>query len=65
MLSLQLHIHETKIICQKKMFTVTDEQMCKECNKRMGKSAMVRFPNGDLIHYGCSKSSVSFGGKRT
>jgi len=64
MLSLQLTIHETKIICQKKMFTVTDEQMCKECNKRMGKSAMVRFPNGDLIHYGCSKSSVAFGAKR-
>lgn len=56
MLALELQIHETKIMCQVKKFVVNDEQICKECNKRMGKSAMVRFPNGDLIHYGCSKS---------
>ncbi len=60
MFSLELQIHETKIMCQDKKFLVNDEQMCKECNKRMGKSAMVRFPNGDLIHYGCSKNSESF-----
>jgi hypothetical protein len=56
MISLQLQVHETKIISQDKKFVVTDEQMCKECNKRMGKSAMVRFPDGVLIHYGCLKS---------
>jgi len=60
MFSLELQIHETKILCQDKKFIVNDEQMCKECNKRMGKSAMVRFPNGDLIHYGCSKNSESY-----
>ncbi len=60
MFSLELQIHETKILCQDKKFVVNDEQMCKECNKRMGKSAMVRFPNGDLIHYGCSKNSESY-----
>lgn len=60
MFSLELQIHETKILCQDKKFIVNDEQMCKECNKRMGKSAMVRFPNGDLIHYGCSKNSEAY-----
>ena len=59
MFALELQIHETKIMCTDKKFYVTDEQICKECNKRMGKSAMVRFPNGDLIHYGCSKNSDS------
>ncbi|CAF0790190.1 unnamed protein product [Brachionus calyciflorus] len=57
MVALQLQIHENKILCQDKKFVVTDEQMCKECNKRMGKSAMVRYPNGVLIHYGCLKNS--------
>lgn len=55
MIALQLQVHETKILCQDKKFVVTDEQICKECNKRMGKSAMVRFPDGVLIHYGCLK----------
>jgi hypothetical protein len=61
MFALELQIHETKIMCQDKKFVVNDEQICKECNKRMGKSAMVRFPNGDLIHYGCSKSADTIG----
>ena len=59
MFALELQIHETKIMCQDKKFIVNDEQICIECNKRMGKSAMVRFPNGRLIHYGCSKNSYS------
>lgn len=57
MVALQLQVHETKILCQDKKFVVNDEQMCKECNKRMGRSAMVRYPNGVLIHYGCLKNS--------
>ncbi len=57
MYALELEIHQNKIHYQAKKFTVTDEQICKECKKRMGKTAMVRFPNGDLIHYGCSSSS--------
>ena len=56
MIALELQVHETKIMCQSKKFTVNDEQICKQCNKRMGKSAMVRYPNETLIHYGCSKS---------
>jgi Vam6/Vps39-like protein vacuolar protein sorting-associated protein 39 len=61
MFALELQIHETKIMCQGKKFIVNDEQICKECNKRMGKSAMVRYPNGSLIHYGCLKNSEAFG----
>jgi Vam6/Vps39-like protein vacuolar protein sorting-associated protein 39 len=57
MFALELQIHETKIISQDKKFIVSDETMCSECNKRMGRSAMVRFPNGRLIHYGCLKNS--------
>ena len=57
MIALELQVHETKIMCQNEKFTVNDEQICKECNKRMGKSAMVRYPNGVLIHYGCLKNS--------
>ena len=56
MRSLQLQVHENKILCQDKKFVVNDEQMCRECNKRMGRSAMVRYPNGTLIHYGCLKN---------
>lgn len=56
MIALQLQVHETKIISQDKKFVLTDEQMCVECNKRLGKSALVRFPNGILVHYGCLKN---------
>jgi hypothetical protein len=59
MIALQLQVHETKIMCQNQTFTVNDEQMCRECNKRMGKSAMVRYPNGVLIHYGCLKRATA------
>jgi Vam6/Vps39-like protein vacuolar protein sorting-associated protein 39 len=57
MFSLELQIHETKILYQDKYFIVKDEQLCKKCNKRIGKSVIVRFPNGDLMHYSCSKNS--------
>jgi hypothetical protein len=57
MVALQLQIHQTKIELQNKRFTLNEEQICKECNKRIGKSAIVRHPNGILIHYGCLKSS--------
>lgn len=56
MIALQLQVLETKIMCQDKRFVVTDEQICKACSKRIGKSAMVRYPNGILIHYGCMKN---------
>ncbi len=56
MIALQLQVHETKIMCQDKKFRVTDEKICCSCTKRIGKSAMVRYPNGTLIHYGCMKN---------
>ena len=56
MIALQLHVHEAKIMCQDKKFVVTDEQICKACHRRIGKSAMVRYPSGVLIHYGCMKN---------
>jgi hypothetical protein len=56
MIALQLQVHETKIISHDKKFVVTDEKMCEECKKRLGKSAFVRFPDGVLIHYGCLKN---------
>lgn len=64
MIALELQVHETMIMCQDKKFTVSDEQMCKECNKRMGKSAMVRYPSGVLIHYGCLKNFEAAFGKQ-
>jgi Vam6/Vps39-like protein vacuolar protein sorting-associated protein 39 len=57
MFSLELQIHETKIFYKDKYFIVKDEQLCKKCNKRIGKSVIVRFPNGDLMHYSCSRNS--------
>lgn len=56
MIALQLQVHFDKIMSQDKRFVVTDESMCSECKKRLGKSAFVRFPNGVLIHYGCLKN---------
>jgi hypothetical protein len=55
MIALQLQVHETKIMCQDKKFELRGEEMCRACQKRLGKSAMVRYPNGTLIHYGCMK----------
>lgn len=32
---------------------IDDTTICQVCNKRIGRSAFVRFPNLDLVHYSC------------
>ncbi|VUZ46843.1 unnamed protein product [Hymenolepis diminuta] len=50
------------------MFKVTNATRCRQCRRRIGTSAFVRYPDsGDLVHYGCcgdlpvviSNSSIS------
>ncbi|XP_042910118.1 vam6/Vps39-like protein isoform X1 [Parasteatoda tepidariorum] len=41
-----IHFHSYKL-------TVTDLDMCRVCQKRIGKSAFAHFPTGVTVHYSC------------
>jgi hypothetical protein len=58
--ALNLQVHELRINKQQNKFYVQDENLCKLCNKRLGKSAIVRYPDGNIIHYGCCKDQNVF-----
>lgn len=55
--SLNLQINDLKLVQQSTKFVLNEEKCCYKCNKRIGKSAIVRYPNGTIIHYGCCKDS--------
>lgn len=47
-------VQKTWIELQKKnKIDIDDKTVCQVCNKKMGLSAFVRFPNLDLVHYSC------------
>ena len=52
---LNLQVHELRILKQQTKFVINEEKICVICNKRLGKSAYVRYPDGKIIHYGCCK----------
>ena len=52
---LNLQVHELRILKQQTKFIINEEKICVICNKRLGKSAYVRYPDGKIIHYGCCK----------
>lgn len=52
---LNLQVHELRIVKQQTKFVINEEKICVICNKRLGRSAYVRYPDGKIIHYGCCK----------
>lgn len=34
---------------------VTDSRLCKHCSKRLGRSVLSVFPDGNVTHYGCAR----------
>jgi hypothetical protein len=52
---LNLQVHELRILKQQTKFVINEEKICVMCNKRLGRSAYVRYPDGKIIHYGCCK----------
>lgn len=57
---LNLQVHELRIMKQQTKFIVNEEKLCQICKKRLGKSAIVRYPDGRIIHYGCRKDADVF-----
>jgi hypothetical protein len=57
---LNLQVHELRILKQQTKFVINEEKICVICNKRLGKSAIVRYPDGKIIHYGCCKDASLF-----
>lgn len=51
--SLQVNI--LKIRCQSYKLIITELDVCRICNKRIGQSAFGRFPNGVIVHYSCKE----------
>lgn len=48
----RLHLQSTSIL-------VTDANVCSVCKKRFGnQSALVRYPNGEIVHYSCSDKKL-------
>lgn len=50
-----LHVHEQRMFYQKEKVVIDDLKSCMMCKKRIGNSFFARYPNGDIVHYGCSK----------
>ncbi|CAG9858629.1 unnamed protein product [Phyllotreta striolata] len=49
-----LQFQEQKLTLQSQHVLVTDLNVCPVCKKRFGnQSALVRYPNGDVVHYSC------------
>jgi hypothetical protein len=54
-----LQVAQTRIQLSSPHFVVGDDSICSDCNKRLGNSAFVRFPDGSLSHYFCAKSHTT------
>ncbi|XP_053207667.1 vam6/Vps39-like protein isoform X2 [Panonychus citri] len=54
LLSQHLAVQQARLkLHQEYKIIVEDSDKCKECQKRIGTSAFLRYPNGDLVHYSC------------
>lgn len=49
----QLQIHEQRIICHAQKIIINDLDMCSHCKKRIGMSAFVQYPSGEIVHFYC------------
>ncbi|KAG5897551.1 hypothetical protein JTB14_007267 [Gonioctena quinquepunctata] len=51
-----LQCQEMKLVLQSQHVLVTEMNVCPVCKKRFGnQSALVRYPNGDVVHYSCQE----------
>ncbi|RUS79603.1 hypothetical protein EGW08_012628 [Elysia chlorotica] len=48
-----LQVTENLIQKQAVKISVSDEDLCRSCRKRIGQSVFCRYPNGHLVHYSC------------
>ncbi|CAG5133152.1 unnamed protein product, partial [Candidula unifasciata] len=48
-----LQVTEHLIHKQSIKVSVTEEDVCRSCKKRIGQSVFCRYPNGHLVHYSC------------
>ncbi|XP_060532136.1 vam6/Vps39-like protein [Cylas formicarius] len=54
-----LHCQEMKLALQSQHVLVTEINVCPACKKRFGnQSAVVRYPNGDVVHYSCHEKKT-------
>ncbi|XP_064458413.1 vam6/Vps39-like protein [Ornithodoros turicata] len=51
-----LQVQERAIRCQALKVVVTELDICGVCQKRIGRSAFARFPDGVIVHYSCRDS---------
>jgi len=55
---------EKSIDAKSKAIIVGEERVCPICHKRLGKSVISVFPDGQVVHYGCgSRLNGGTGGK--
>ncbi|XP_054708106.1 vam6/Vps39-like protein [Uloborus diversus] len=48
-----LQVQARRIHCHSYKLIITDLDMCRVCQKRIGKSAFAHFPTGVTVHYSC------------
>ena len=54
-----LRVQEKRIEMESQQVLVDDRDVCPVCNKRFrGQSAIVRFPNGRVVHYFCQERAI-------
>ncbi|XP_018576853.1 vam6/Vps39-like protein [Anoplophora glabripennis] len=54
-----LQCQEMKLALQSQHVLVTELNVCPVCKKRFGnQSALVRYPNGDVVHYSCQEKKL-------
>nr|XP_023015227.1 vam6/Vps39-like protein isoform X1 [Leptinotarsa decemlineata] len=54
-----LQCQEVKLALQSQHVLVTEMNVCPVCKKRFGnQSALVRYPNGDVVHYSCQERKL-------
>ncbi|KAI4463649.1 cnh domain containing [Holotrichia oblita] len=54
-----LQCQEIRLQLLNKNFVISDLNLCPVCKKRFGnQSALVRYPNGDVVHYSCQDKKL-------
>ncbi|KAK2560444.1 Vam6/Vps39-like protein [Acropora cervicornis] len=54
-----LQIQEQRMHYQARKILLTDERACRVCHKKIGNSAFVYYPTGEILHYYCRKNMTS------
>ncbi|XP_076345716.1 vam6/Vps39-like protein [Tachypleus tridentatus] len=53
LLAEHLQVQEQRIQCHSHKIVIGEFDICRVCQKRIGKSAFARFPDGVIVHYSC------------